>query len=266
MLSVPEKGAAGLRDNLGDLFKNKMVMLVLLGSILSGLSLTVPQIYFFKYKISLAMFGFNIDGETASFLYGIFAGLPGTLAMLFVPQFAKKVGGMKNILILSCLASIIMRVICFFVGYEGYNILIVMVLMGIASIPSGMTGIAMTALFGDSIDYMEYKTGRRAEAITFAAQTFCSKIVGAINTGVTTVLFILLNYSAEAYDAGQPLSPEFDHWVWPLFILGPIVGSVLNLIPLLFIHYPDSLKKQVEAELQKRRETENSVNEAALHE
>lgn len=80
------------------------------------------------------------------------------------------------------------------------------------------------------------------------------------------MLFILLNYSAEAYDAGQPLSPEFDHWVWPLFILGPIVGSVLNLIPLLFIHYPDSLKKQVEAELQKRRETENSVNEAALHE
>ena len=265
VLSVPEKGAAGLRDNLGDLFKNKMVMLVLLGSILSGLSLTVPQIYFFKYKISLTLFGFNIDGETASFLYGIFAGLPGTLAMLFVPQFAKKVGGMKNILILSCLAAIVMRVICFFVGYEGYNILIVMVLMGIASIPSGMTGIAMTALFGDSIDYMEYKTGRRAEAITFAAQTFCSKIVGAINTGVTTVLFILLNYSAEAYDAGQPLSPEFDRWVWPLFILGPIVGSILNLIPLLFIHYPDSLKQRVEAELKKRRaEAEGADSEAVL--
>ena len=93
----------------------------------------------------------------------------------------------------------------------------------------------------------------KALSATFAAQTFASKIVGAINTGISTVLFIVLHYSAEDYDAGLPLSPEFDRWVWPLFILGPIIGSILNVIPLLFIHYPDSLKKQVEADLQQRR-------------
>lgn len=191
VLSVPEKGAVGLADNLGDLFKNKMVMLILIGSILSGLSLGIPQIYFFKYKISLNLFGLAISGETASFLFGIFAGLPGTLAMLIAPQFAKKVGGMKNILIMSCAAAILVRILCYFVGYEGNKILIIMLLMAVASIPGGMTSIAMTSLFGDSIDYMEYKTGRRAEAITFAAQTFCSKIVGAINTGVNSVLFII---------------------------------------------------------------------------
>ena len=120
--SLPQKGSASLWTNLSDLFKNKMVMLILAGSILSGLSLTVPQIYFFKYKVSLNLFGFEMDGTTASFFYGIFAGLPGTLAMLIVPQFAKKVGGMKNILILSCFAAIVMRVLCFFVGYEGYRI------------------------------------------------------------------------------------------------------------------------------------------------
>ena len=77
--------------------------------------------------------------------------------------------------------------------------------------------------------------------------------LGAINTGVTTVLFMLLDYSAQDYDMGLPLSPLFDKWVWPLFILGPIVGSLLNLIPLLFIHYPRQLKEQVEADLQQRR-------------
>ncbi len=251
--SVPEKGGVGFKDNLGDLFRNKMVMLILLGSILSGFSIAIPQVYFFKYKVSLELFGWQMDGMTASFIFGIISGLPGTLAMLIAPQFAKKVGGMKNILILSCLAAIVVRVACFFVGYEGKKILIVMLLMAVASIPSGLTGIAMTALFGDSIDYMEWKTGRRAEAITFAAQTFCSKIVGAINTGVLTGILILLQYSAEDYEAGLPLSPLFDKWAWPLFILGPIVGSVLNLIPLLFIRYPESLKKQVEADLQERR-------------
>lgn len=261
--SVPEKGAAGFRDNLGDLFKNRTVMMVLLGSILSGFSLGVPAVYFFKYKVSLEVFGFTIDGMTASFIFGLVSGLPGTLAMLVAPQFAKKVGGMKNILILSCLAAIVMRIICFFVGYEGYRIAVVMLLMAVASIPAGLTGIAMTSLFGDSIDYMEWKTGRRAEAITFAAQTFASKIVGAINTGVLTGLLILLDYSAEAYNEGLPLSPAFDKWVWPLYILGPIVGSVLNMIPLLFIHYPESLKQQVEADLKVRR-AESAEAETAV--
>ncbi len=267
VLSVPEKGAAGFKDNLGDLFKNKMVMLILLGSILSGFSISIPQVYFFKYKISLEVFGMTIDGMTASFIFGIVWGLPGTLAMLIAPQFAKKVGGMKNILILSCFAAIVVRIICYFVGYEGYRILIIMLLLAASSIPSGLTGIAMTSLFGDSIDYMEWKTGRRAEAITFAAQTFASKIVGAINTGILTAILIALNYSAEDYNAGMPLSPEFDRWIWPLFILGPIIGSVLNVIPLLFIRYPNSLKEQVEAELKERREKENAeASESELSE
>lgn len=259
--SVPEKGAAGFKDNLGDLFKNKMVMLILLGSILSGFSLGVPAVYFFKYKVALEIGGFAIDGMTASFIFGLVSGLPGTLAMLIAPQFAKKVGGMKNILILSCVAAIVMRILCYFVGYEGYKIIIVMLLMAVASIPAGLTGIAMTSLFGDSIDYMEWKTGRRSEAITFAAQTFASKIVGAINTGVLTWLLIQMQYSAEDYNAGLPLSPIFDKWVWPLFILGPIVGSVLNMIPLLFIRYPDSLKQQVEAELKARRAEQEQTGE-----
>ena len=256
VLSVPEKGAAGFRDNLGDLFKNRTVMMVLLGSILSGLSLGIPQVYFFKYKVSLDLFGFTVDGMTSSFIFGIVSGLPGTLAMLIAPQLAKKVGGMKNILILSCAAAIVMRILCYFVGYENNKIIIVMLLMAVASIPAGITGIAMTALFGDSIDYMEWKTGRRAEAITFAAQTFASKIVVAINTGVQTALLMALDYSAEAYEAGLPLSAAFDKWAWPLFILGPIVGSVLNIIPLLFIKYPNSLKARVEAELKSRREAD----------
>lgn len=260
--SLPQKETTNLKDNLGDLFKNKMVMLILLGSILSGLSLGIPQVYFFKYKISLNLFGMNIDGMMASTIFGAISGLPGALAMFFAPKAAKKLGGMKNILILSCFASIAVRIICYFVGYEGNKLFIIMLLMAVASIPAGMTGIAMTSLFGDSIDYMEWKTGRRAEAITFAAQTFCCKIVGAINTGVLTGILILLDYSAEAYNQGLPLSAKFDRWIWPLFILGPIVGNILNVIPLLFIKYPESLKQQVEKDLKERR-AQNKVSEAA---
>jgi len=148
----------------------------------------------------------------------------------------------------------------YFIGYENNKILIVMIIFAIGNIPFGMTGIAMTSLFGDSIDYMEWKTGKRAEAVTFSVQTFCYKITGALSNFVSTAILILVDYSAADYEAGLPLSPAFDKWVWPLFALGPIVGSVLNLIPLLFIKYPNSLKAQVEADLKLRRAQANAEN------
>lgn len=266
LTSVPSKDAAAFKNNLGDLFQNKTVMMILLGCILSGFALTIPQVYFFKYKVDLNLFGMHIDGMSANFLYGIVSGLPGMLAMLVAPWLAKKCGGMKNILILSCVSAIAMRLACYVVGYEGNRMIIVTLLMAVASIPAGITGIAMTSLFGDSIDYMEWKTGRRAEAITFAAQTFASKIVGAINTGVSTWLLVLLQYNAADFEAGVPLSPLFDKWIWVLFILGPALGSLLNLIPLLFIQYPDSFKTRVEAELKERRQGEhaNEENEVSV--
>ena len=46
----------------------------------------------------------------------------------------------------------------------------------------------------------------------------------------------------------------FLRWVWPLNQLGPALGAVLYLIPVLCIRYPASMKRQVEAELAQRRE------------
>lgn len=242
-----------LSKNVSDLFKNRIVMCILISSILGGLSIAIPQVYFFKYKVQMTLMGHEIDGMTMNFIYGLVVGLPGTLSMLIATKIAKKVGGMKNLMILGFALPIIARVICYFIGYSGTKIIVVMVVMALASIPSGLNGIAQTSLFGDSVDLMEWKTGRRSEAITFAAQTFCAKIGTALNNAVTTALLIALNYSAEAYDAGQPLSPEFEKWAWPLFILGPIVGAVGNIIPMLFIRYPESMRKQVESDLKERR-------------
>lgn len=121
------------------------------------------------------------------------------------------------------------------------------------SIPGSMFGIARTALWGDSIDYMEWKTEKRAEAITFAAQTFCDKISTALNTVIAGALLTWLAYDAQAVAAGAELSDRFHTWIWPLFMLGPAVGAALYIIPLLFIKYPKELKEQVTQELKERR-------------
>lgn len=248
-----DKPKSTLKDGLNILMKNRTVLLILLGSALSGLALVVPTAYFFKYKVSVNLFGTTIEGLNIMFLYGILAGLPGTLAMLFVPAFAKRVGGMRNVMILGCACESVFRVLAFFVGYQDWRIFLVMLIVGVGGIPAGMRSIAITTLWGDAIDYMEWKTDMRGEAVVFSAQVFASKISGALATIVSGVLLTLMDYSAEAYDAGLPLSDTFDKWIWPLFILGPVIGSVLYLIPILFVKYPEELKERVERELRERR-------------
>lgn len=260
------KEDTSILNNVSDLFKNRIVVCILISSILGGLSIAIPQVYFFKYKVHMTLFGNELDGMTLNFMYGLIVGLPGTLSMLIATKIAKKVGGMKNLMILGFSLPVIARVICYFIGYEGSKIAVVMAIMAVASIPAGLNGIAQTALFGDSVDLMEWKTGRRSEAMTFAAQTFCAKIGTALNNAVTTSLLIFLDYSAEAFESGQALSPKFEKFAWPLFILGPIVGAIGNIIPLLFINYPDSMRKQVEYDLKQRRalaEKENQITEQA---
>lgn len=246
--------AASFRENLSMLFGNRIVMLVLLGNVLNGLSLTVPAAYFFEHKVSANIFGVEMGGLTVMTIYYGVSYAFASAGMFFTTLLSKKLGGMRNVLILANLLAVLGRVAAFLVGYEGYRIWISMVLFGIGSIPASMFGIARTALWGDSIDYMEWKTGKRAEAITFAAQTFCDKISTALNTIIAGAILTWLAYDAEAIAAGAALSDRFNTWIWPLLMLGPAIGAALYIIPLLFIHYPKELKDQVTLELQQRRE------------
>jgi sugar (glycoside-pentoside-hexuronide) transporter len=251
--ATEETTATSFKENLKMLFSNKIVMLVLLGNILNGLSLTVPAQYFFEHKVTATLFGEEIGGLTIMTMFYAFAYMFTGAGMFFTAKISQKVGGMRNVLILANLLTVVARVGAFFIGFEGNRIWIAMIVFGIGSIPGSMFGIARTALWGDSIDYMEWKTGKRAEAITFAAQTFCDKISTALNTVIAGALLSILAYDAEAIANGAPLSQQFHTWIWPLFMLGPAIGAALYIIPLLFIKYPKELKEQVTAELRERR-------------
>jgi GPH family glycoside/pentoside/hexuronide:cation symporter/probable glucitol transport protein GutA len=239
--------------SFGLIFKNKIVMILFLSSILNSFSLCVPAVYFFKYKVSMTIFGHYINGLNVMFIYGTLVGMPGTLAMFIAPWIGRKVHGLKNILIIAQLSSIIMRMIAYFVGFEGNKIMLNMLLLAIAGIPGGITGIAFTALWGDSLDYMEWKTGKRAEAFTFSMQNLISKATAGISSIISGVLLTVIKFDSNKYDAGLPQDALFDKWIWPIYILGPVVGAILYLIPLLFFRYPESMKQQVEEELIIRR-------------
>ena len=247
------------------LFKNKMLLLVTLANLLGALGFGANLVtYFFKYEIAADFLGENslIGALGLSTIYYIMTGLPGFLGMLVADKIKKWCHGYVNALIVMQTCNILARIVAYFIGFEGKNLWFAMAVIGLGGIPLGAASIAQTAIFCDSIDYMEWKTGKRTEGITFSMQTSFTKISSGITAGLATLALHLLHYKpiegASTYLGTQ--SAAFDRWIWPLVILTPAIASLLYIVPLLFIRYTPAQRAQVEQELKARRAATDSQN------
>ena len=254
-----------LWESFSLLFKNKMLLLVTLANLLGALGFGVNLVtYFFKYEIAADFLGKNslIGALGLSTIYYIMTGLPGFLGMLVADKIKKWCHGYVNALIVMQACNILARIVAYFIGFEGKNLWFAMAVIGLGGIPLGAVSIAQTAIFCDSIDYMEWKTGKRTEGITFSMQTSFTKISSGITAGLATLALHLLHYKpiegASTYLGTQ--SAAFDRWIWPLVILTPAIASLLYIVPLLFIRYTPAQRAQVEQELKARRAATDSQN------
>ncbi len=258
-LVEPKKQQKSILESFKLLFQNKMLMLITLSNLFGALAFGGNLVtYFFKYKIpEISVFGITLGPLLLTTVYGAVTSAPSFLGMIFANKLRDWCKGYRNLLIVIQIFTIVGRITAFLIGFEGKNIFISMIIMAICSFPSGAGSIAQTSLFCDSIDLMEYKTGKRTEGVTFAMQTFFTKISSGITGGLATFSLTLLDYKAvEDVEGAVYLgtqSAAFEAWIWPLVILTPAVAAVLFMIPLLFIKYTPAQKAEVEKELATRR-------------
>ncbi len=269
-LVKPQNQQKSMFESFKLLFQNKMLMLVTLSNLFGALAFGNNMMtYFFKYKLPMdEFFGENsiIGALGITTIYGALTYAPSFLGMIFADKLKTAFKGYKNLLIFIQLTTIIGRVAAFFIGFEGKNFLIGIAILALCSIPSGAASIAQTSLFCDSIDLMEYKTGKRTEGVTFAMQTFFTKVSSGITGGLATMALAVLGYKAvEDVEGAVYIGTQteaFENWIWPLVMLTPAVAALLYIIPLLFIKYSAEDKAKVEAELAQRRAEQEVEAEA----
>ena len=258
-LVEPDKQQTSIFECFKLLFQNKMLMLVTLSNIFGSLAFGNSLVtYFFKYKMpEISFAGIVLGPLTLTTVYGAITYAPSFLGMIFADKLKVKFGGYRNLLIFIQICTIVGKVLAWIIGFEGNNILIGMIIMAICSIPSGAASIAQTSLFCDSVDYMEWKTGKRTEGVTFAMQTFFTKISSGITGALATLSLSVLGYVAvEDVEGAVYLGTQtqtFEEWIWPLTMLTPAIAAVLYIVPLLFIKYTPEQKAKVEADLRERR-------------
>ena len=247
-----EKPTESFLKSITVLRHNRTLILISLARFLAFLSLSLDWQYFFKSSVSFQVGSLNLDGETSQLIYGVLMGAPGALMMFAAVPFIDRIGGMKRLLLLAESANIVTRIAGYFVGFSSLpRALITTAIISIGQIPISMKDIAHRSLTSDSIDYVEWKTGMRTEGVSFSVQNLISKLGTAMSSIIKGYILRFIKY-----DSSRDLRQQgagFNKAQWPLFILGPIVGSILYIIVISFVNDDKDLKAFIEQELRARR-------------
>jgi GPH family glycoside/pentoside/hexuronide:cation symporter len=144
----------------------------------------------------------------------------------FVPALAKRFGKF-NLYVFSIIWFIVFSVIGYFVGYANNSLF--MAILFLRSIGFGLTTILMFMFTPDCVEYGTFRTGERAEGVTFSLQTFATKLMNGIAASVGMAGLAFFGFVA---GAGAVQSPETLNGIWLMYSLFPAIGALLSL-PLL---------------------------------
>ncbi|MFY9114647.1 MAG: glycoside-pentoside-hexuronide (GPH):cation symporter [Dethiobacteria bacterium] len=224
-----------LGQNLKLLTKNTPLMLIVLSGVLGMIRMVyfTSGLYFAKYCLDNAAVFTIITLATAP---------GGLLASVFTPYLSKKFGK-RDLYIYSHIGGAIVMFAMYFVGWRTpfglwFNF-IGLILLGI---PSGFSNILTYAMIADTVDYLEWKTGQRAEGICFSMQTFISKI-GMAACAFATMLTLSIVGFVENTAATTYVQDGI--YFTSIFLAG--ISMLATTIPLFFYKFTEKEQARVVA-------------------
>jgi Na+/melibiose symporter-like transporter len=246
-----------LGQNLKLVFKNKPLFLIVLSGILgSGKMLYMYSgIYFAQYNLAAMNINFLGWQGTGLFTLITLAVVPGGLAASLLVPWCTRKWGKRNTFVWSHLFGAIVMFIMYFAGWKTTNGLIInlvgLVLLGI---PQGFANIISYAMIADSVDYLEWKEGKRAEGICFAMQTFMNKIGMAIGAAISCFGLGWAGISAANAATFTMASNEKGlNILFVVSVLIPAISMLLTVIPFFFYKFNEKQQAIAVAEIAKRK-------------
>lgn len=266
---LDNENVPSLKHNLSLLFKNKPLMLIVISGILGAARMVFTYtggLYFCKYVLDSVNF-IGMHGEGLYTLVTIAIVPGGLIASLLVPYLTKKIGK-KQSYIWTNIAGGLALLVAFIVGisidrgdYTSTATLVIALLaIVISGIPSGLTNIVSYAMIGDTIEYLELKTGERAEGICFAMQTFINKIGMAVGAFIGVMGYYLAGVTANNPGA---LDASGKDVMWIMLMLVAALSFILSAIPIFFYKFNEKEQQEAVAEIKRRKEAQEAELAAA---
>ena len=229
--------------NIKLLFKNRELLLIVLSGILGG----ARMVYTYTGGLYFAKYILKNEG-----LYGIITLLviPGGLvASLLVPWLTKKFTKKYTYILVHLFGGVVMAVM-YFVGYDApWKLVVAAVGLILLGIPQGVNNIMSYAMIGDTVDYLEWKTGERGEGICFAMQTLINKIGMAVGAFIGVISFAAAGINAET----GYISAEGAQTLWNMLVLSGVISMFACAVPMFFYTITEKRQREMVAEIEARK-------------
>ena len=235
---VAEQKVSPWKD-IGDLLQNRpwLIMFVLALVVMVTISTRMgASAYYIKYYVGR-------PDQTGLFLtvYG------GALAAgsLITPLLTRFIDKRRLLIILMVLVGVLSSVFVFIPKDQIGLMYALQIAIGLCLGPKSPLTFSM---YADCADYNEWKTGRRATAMTFAAATFSQKLGGALASFVIASVLASLGYVANQAQSGASQTGI----VWLVSVV-PGAMALLAAVIMCFYNLTDKRLADIQAALAKRK-------------
>ena len=235
-----------LGHNLKLLFKNRELLLVVLSGILGG----ARMVYTYTGGLYFAKYVLKEEGLYSLITLLVVPG--GAVASILVPWMTKKFTKKWAYIGVHVLGAVVMFAM-YFIGYDAnWKLVLCAIGLVLLGIPQGVNNIVTYAMIGDTVEYLEWKTGERAEGICFAMQTFINKIGMAVGAFIGVFSYSWAGINPTAAD-GVYITAQGEQTLWNLLVLSGALSMDGTIIPMLFYRLTEKRQRELVKEIEERK-------------
>ena len=252
---LPPKGQkTSVKQDLTDLFSNKPWLLIAISTVFQLLYIVILNgaiMYYFKYFVkaqSILLLGKTYDLSFEAFASSfMLIGSAFTILGAILTKWFTKVFDKKNAYGGFLAVSSILSALFFIMRPQ--DVLLIYVFQIFISFTLGPVSVLQWAIYTDTADYSEWKTGRRATGLVMSASLFALKL--GLTLGGAIVGWVLAYYG---FIANQAQNAETLQGIRFLMSVYPAIpGIAAGIIMVLFYPLTNKMMVKIEDELQIRR-------------
>ncbi|MGH9560611.1 MAG: MFS transporter, partial [Terracidiphilus sp.] len=193
-------------------------------------------VYYFKYYLG------NVGAAAAFLVVGSLMSCAGTFLVQYVTPFT----GRKNAFVGLMLLSTVVLVLSYWVKPE--QLVLLWVYNLIYCLLTGPTSALLWAMFADTADYSEWRTGRRATGLVYSASGMSNKFGWAIGGALAAALLAFYGFKANVMQTTEGL-----HGIRIIMALAPAAGTLLCGLGMFLYPLDEESTKTLQTELAARR-------------
>lgn len=237
-IKVVKKPNEKFRDSIDIIVKNKPLLLVLLVTFFTGTTITIKQ------TVATYYFTYNVGNVNLVPLFALVGLVPMVAAMVVSPPISKKYGKKAT----GIASGIIGAVFSAAIYYANGNIPLVFAFNAISMVGIGVMMVMTLSMQADTVEYAEWKTGKRSESIIFSMGTFMTLLSSAAGGAIAGFWLQGSGYAANDAQTSSALDAINMMLSW-----APAIGLALMVVILLFYNLTEKRHAEILQQLETRR-------------